>query len=90
MIQTVDGGYAIAGIKDSFNDGGYSLAVYRDLIVVGNADAWLVKTDSSGYELWNKIYGGLNDDGAFSIVQTSDTGYALVGNSYSFSCWQQH
>ena len=85
MVQTVDDGYAIAGIKDSFNDGGYSLAVYRDLIIVGNADAWLVKTDSSGNELWNRTYGGPNDDGAFSIVQTLDGGYALAGNTYSFS-----
>ena len=85
VVQTVDDGYAIAGIKDSFNDGGYSLAVYRDLIILGNADAWLIKTDSSGNELWNKTYGGLNDDGAFSIVQTLDGGYALAGNTYSFS-----
>lgn len=85
VIETSDGGYAIAGIKDSFNDGGYSIAVYRDLIVVGIADAWLIKTDALGNELWNKTYGGLNDDGAFSIVQTSDGGYALAGNSYSFT-----
>ena len=85
VVQTIDGGYAISGIKNSFNDGGYSIAVFRDLFVVGNADAWLVKTDSSGNELWNKTYGGPNDDGAFSIVQTSDEGYALAGNTYSFS-----
>jgi hypothetical protein len=85
VIQTSDGGYALAGIKNSFNDGGYSLAVYRDLFVVGNADAWLIKTDSSGNEQWNKTFGGPNDDGAFAIVQTGDDGYALAGNSYSFS-----
>jgi hypothetical protein len=85
VIQTSDGGYALTGIKDSLNDGGYSLAVYRDLFVVGNADAWIIKTDSAGNEQWNKTFGGPNDDGAFSIVQTGDTGYALAGNTYSFS-----
>jgi hypothetical protein len=85
VIQTIDGGYALAGIKGSFNDGGYSLAVYRDLIILGNADAWLIKTDSSGNEMWNETYGGLDDDGAFSIVQTVDGGYVLAGNTYSFS-----
>lgn len=85
VIQTSDGGYALAGIKNSYNDGGYSLAVYRDLFIVGDADAWIIKTDSAGNELWNKTFGGTNDDGAFSVIQTSDSGYALAGNTYSFS-----
>jgi hypothetical protein len=69
----------------SFNDGGYSLAVYRDLFVIGDADTWIIKTDSAGNEVWNKTYGRANDDGAFSIVQTGDGGFALAGNTYSFS-----
>jgi len=85
VVQTVDGGYAVAGIKDCLNNGGYSITAYRDIIVLGNADAWLIKTDSSGNALWNKTYGSLYDDGAFSVVQTSDGGYALAGNTYSFS-----
>jgi hypothetical protein len=85
VIETSEGGYAIAGIKDSFNDGGYSISVYRDLIVMGIADAWLIKTDSQGNEIWNNTFGGVSDDGAFCIVQTSDGGYALAGNSYSFT-----
>jgi hypothetical protein len=65
VIQTVDGGYAIAGITDSFG--------------AGNWDAYLVKTDASGNMLWNKTYGGTGDDRTYSVIQTSDGGYALAG-----------
>jgi predicted secreted protein len=69
VIQTNDGGFAIAGQTDSFGDGGN--------------DAWVVKTDSSGNIQWNQTYGTPTDNGAFSLVQTSDGGYALVGYTYS-------
>lgn len=70
MVQTSDGGYALAGLTQSFGDG-------RD-------DFWLVKTDSSGNMLWNKTYGGAALAGSwFSMVQTSDGGYALAGDTWS-------
>ena len=70
LVQTSDGGYALAGHTFSFG--------------VGSSDFWLVKTDSSGNMLWNKTYGGANDDGADSLVQTTDGGYALAGRTFSF------
>jgi hypothetical protein len=33
---------------------------------------------------WNKTYGGAADDGAFCVIQTSDEGYALAGDTKSF------
>jgi hypothetical protein len=78
MIQTGDGGYSLAGITNSFGAGGQ--------------DAWLVKTDLTGKQQWNKTYGGTNDDYVSSIVQTNDGGYALAGYTYSYGagnqdCW---
>jgi hypothetical protein len=69
LIQTVDGGYALAGST-------YSYGVRRD--------AWLVKADASGNHLWNKTYGGTGEDRAYALVQTADEGYALVGASDSW------
>jgi hypothetical protein len=43
VIQTSDGGYALAGRTKSFGSGGYKF--------------WLVKTDSLGNVEWNKTYG---------------------------------
>jgi hypothetical protein len=67
-VQTVDGGYALAG----------------DSPGLGDDDFWLVKTDASGNEVWNMTYGGTGEDVAFSVVQTRDGGYALAGDTYSF------
>jgi len=70
VVQTSDGGYALAGYTSSYGAGGQ--------------DMWLVKTDSAGNHLWNKTYGGTEYDGAYSLVQTSDGGYALGGYTGSF------
>jgi parallel beta-helix repeat protein len=78
LVQTSDGGYALAGETSSFGAGGY--------------DFWLVKTDASGNMEWNKTYGGTNNDWAYALVQTVDGGYALAGQTLSFGagswdCW---
>ena len=65
VVETSDGGYAIAGCTKSFGDRG---GVY-----------WLVKTDEVGNMEWNQTYGGEEDEEAFSLVETSDGGYALAG-----------
>jgi hypothetical protein len=68
LIATSDGGYALAGILNM-----------TDFFGVGNGDFWLVKTDASGNMQWNKTYGGIGEDQAYSVVATSDGGYALAG-----------
>jgi hypothetical protein len=66
------------------NDGGYALVGFTRSFGAGAIDAWLVKTDANGNMIWNKTYGGTNDDWSFCIVQTSDKGYALGGHTWSF------
>jgi len=70
MVLTGDGGYALAGYTRSFG--------------AGRNDAWLVKTDSTGNQLWNMTYGGTVNDYASSVVVVSDGGYALAGFASSF------
>ncbi len=70
LVQTVDGGYALAGYTYSFGAGSY--------------DFWLVKTDASGNSEWNQTYGGTSSDQAYSLVQTVDGGYALLGWTWSY------
>jgi hypothetical protein len=71
-------------IKLQTNDGGYALAGYTNSFGAGDKDFWLVKTDSVGNQLWNKTYGGLGDEVAYSVIQTNDGGYALAGYTNSF------
>jgi uncharacterized delta-60 repeat protein len=70
VVQTGDGGYALAGYTNSFG--------------AGSSDFWLVKTNMSGTMQWNKTFGGTGSDRAFSVVQTSDGGYILAGETNSF------
>jgi hypothetical protein len=65
-------------------DEGYIIAGYTRSYGAGRDDFWLVKTDSSGNAEWNRTYGGWDDDGAISLVLTSDGGYALAGMTESF------
>ena len=66
VIQTDDGGYAVAGYTDSFG--------------IGLKDFWLVKTDPNGNMEWNQTYGTAeNYEQAYSLVKTFDGGFALAG-----------
>ena len=121
MIQTTDGGYALAGFTRSFTssydfwllktnatggmewvqtyggshlerassviettDGGFALAGHTESYGAGAADFWLVKTNSSGGVEWTQTYGGSSDDYASAVIQTSDGGYILAGDTHSF------
>jgi predicted secreted protein len=69
LIQTTDGGYAVAGL--TFSKG------------AGGKDLWVIKLDEQGKEVWDKTYGGGGKDGATSLIQTTDGGYAVAGGTFS-------
>lgn len=70
LIQTADGGYAVAGKTYSYGAGGW--------------DFWIIKLDSVGNKEWDKTYGGSDDDYLKSLIQTADGGYAVAGETLSF------
>jgi len=70
VLQTSDGGYAILGITNS------SLGSPNDI--------YLIKTNAYGDTLWNKTYGGSENDLAMKIIKTFDGGYIVVGTTASF------
>lgn len=68
-LQTVDGGYFIAGSLKSVSSGFY--------------DVWLLKTDANGFEQWNRIHSGKDNDSAQYAQATRDGGYVIVGTTGS-------
>ncbi len=68
VIQTVEGGYAVAGATSSFGSG------------VNNV--YVVKLDSTGSLTWAKTIGNtLGNDHGYRIIQTKDKGYAISGGT---------
>jgi hypothetical protein len=122
LIQTSDGGYAIAGETSSFgageldvyvvkldangnlqwtktiggeswdwgasliqtSDGGYAIAGYTQSFGAGSGDVYVVKLDANGNLQWTKTIGGPASEAGFSLIQTSDGGYAIAGYTKSF------
>ncbi len=75
ISQTSDGGYIMAG---------YSLSYDGDVSGNhGNGDYWIVKLNATGNIQWQKSLGGIDNDEAQSIQQTSDGGYIVAGWSFS-------
>ena len=67
------------------NDNGYVLAGYTTSLGAGELDAWLVKTDTKGNELWSKTFGDSRLNQIYSVNQTKDEGYILTGITYSIN-----
>lgn len=68
--QTTDGGYILAGYSINFSS--------------SDRDAYVIKTNAVGDTLWTRIIGGISDDAANSVQQTSDGGYIVTGYTGSF------
>ena len=68
VVATVDGIY-VAGTTDSFGAGG--------------ADAFLVKYDSDGHQLWNTTWGGVDIEYGNGVAVASD-GIYVTGFTYSY------
>ncbi|MCX9010442.1 MAG: hypothetical protein OIN66_04885 [Candidatus Methanoperedens sp.] len=79
-----DGAYSV----EQTNDGGYILAGSTASYGAGQDDAWLIKTDAKGDEMWNKTFGGMFYDYARSVHQTPDDGYILAGSTKSYGAIQ--
>ena len=67
VVQTSDGGYAVAGYTAGATGGG--------------DDIFLMKTNSTGTLQWSKTYGSSPDEALFGLEETTDNGFILVGKS---------
>ncbi len=68
--QTSDGGFIVAGSTSSFG--------------AGKSDFWVLKLNLAGNIEWQRSYGGIEEDVAYSIRETKDKGYIVAGSTKSF------
>ena len=70
IIETSDNHYVFAGHSDSYN------------YAPDMNDAWAVKLDANGEEVWNVVFGTEETiEEAKSIVETPDGGFLMVGTT---------
>jgi len=75
LCKTTDGCYVVAGFTKS-SDG--DVTGYQ-----GNDDCWIVKVNDAGVLVWQKALGGTQNDRAYSVCSTHDTGFLIGGYSQS-------
>lgn len=76
-IETNDGGFLLVGMSNSNSSGD------KTENSNGGFDYWLIKVNSSGNIVWQNTIGGNLNDEPKSVVQTTDGGYLILGNSNS-------
>lgn len=65
VIKTSNSDYITTGYTDSFGAGGN--------------DIWLMRFTDNGESIWQKTFGGSDNDLATSIIETSDNGFVISG-----------
>ena len=76
IVLSSDGGYMVLGNTRS-TDGDVTGKTSTDL------DYWLLKLDADGEKIWDRTYGGSQDDKAANIANTTDGGYIISGYTSS-------
>jgi hypothetical protein len=77
----------VASNLQTTNDGGFLVTGHTDAAALtnGKRDVWLVKLDSLGNKIWERTYGGPEDDGGYKLLNLSDGNLIIAGYSESFS-----
>jgi len=68
IFRTYKDDYIIAGKT-------YSYAINEEY-----SDAWLIKLDGNGDEIWNKTFGSIYNELFNQVIQTEDSGFLCVGH----------
>lgn len=96
VLETSNGGFMICGSTTSF-DGDVS----ANHGTGSTSDYWVINLDANGTIIWEKTYGGSNEDQSFSMSKTIDGGFVIAGMenstggdvtihnglSFAFNCW---
>ena len=66
-----DSGFIMAGMGDSFTNGGYDILLYK------------IKPD--GTKQWRKNFGGAYQENSYALCHTADNGYVIAGCSNTYT-----
>ncbi|MFX0167863.1 MAG: hypothetical protein ACFE89_00785 [Candidatus Hodarchaeota archaeon] len=66
------------------SNGGFAFTGYTRNGTLGRHNLWFVRTDADGNVLWERIYGGVDNDQGFALIEVSNGGFAVAGITRSF------
>jgi predicted secreted protein len=75
VLPLEDGGFLVSGATASFGS--------------GDADFWLIQTDSNGDSLWSRTYGGPLQDAAASVLPAQGGGYWISGHTLNYGAGER-
>ncbi|WP_042720472.1 T9SS type A sorting domain-containing protein [Flavobacterium sp. B17] len=78
-VNTQEGGFLLAGTSFS------SKGLDKKEDSKGGSDIWLIRINEFGDELWQKTIGGASDEEARAVIQTTDMGFFVAGNTTTSS-----
>jgi hypothetical protein len=80
VVQTRDGGYVFVGTTNS-SDG--DIHDFKGDTNTNPADVWIERVDSNGAVLWEKTFGGSDQDLGIGLTELTDGSLAVVANTNS-------
>ncbi|QNF31971.1 T9SS type A sorting domain-containing protein [Adhaeribacter swui] len=77
ILLSPDGGYVLGGTSNSGKTGDKGQASQ------GSSDYWVIKVNSTGAPIWNKRFGGSDQDNLFALSNLPGGRFLLAGQSSS-------
>lgn len=78
--QFLDNGWSVFETEN----GDFTLFGFTNSLGAGGRDYYLLRTDSAGQLLWERTYGGADDEYGWDLSTTADGGFVLAGQTESF------
>lgn len=76
ILEVQDGGIVVAGFTTSYGPGTLEDGVpFRE----SKKNVWVARLDSSGQIVWEYVAGGVEEDGAYAVQETSDGHFIVAG-----------
>jgi hypothetical protein len=72
-----DNSYILVGTSDS------NRSFEKSTDVIGGTDIWVLKIDAFGNKIWDKTFGGEEDEGAFAVINAGNGNFLIGGYSLS-------
>lgn len=91
VIQTSDDGYFVTGFLDvslsdgEGNDGPTASKATKNSTKHGVGEFWGIKLNAAGDKEWRRYFGGADNDRSYDVIQTTDSGFLMIGSTESKS-----